>query len=109
MQAAEGWTTKALQLAAQDLNLSPMFAGVCSEKDLVQHFITTSNDSLFECIRSRSSEFDSLSVPDKVKLAIRWRLEMLSPYISALSPIVFLAEDSKVSCVNLECCTGKHA
>lgn len=82
VQAAEGWTTRALQLAAQDLKLSPMFAGVCSEKDLVQYFISSSNDRLFERI-SNSPDFDSLPVPDKVRLAVRWRLEMLSPYISA--------------------------
>lgn len=86
VQAAEGWTTKALQLASQDLNLSPMFAGVCSEKDLVEYFVKSSNERLFERIRSGGEEFHSLPVPDKVKLAVRWRLEMLSPYISALFP-----------------------
>jgi rpsU-divergently transcribed protein len=98
VQAAEGWTTKALQLAAQDLKLSPMFAGVCSEKDLVQYFITNSNDRLFEQIQS-STEFHTLSVPDKLKLAVRWRLEMLSPYISAIfSTVCFLRNKLLVCC-----------
>lgn len=81
-QAAEGWTNKALQLAAQDLKLSPMFAGVCSEAEFVKYFIETSNERLFERIRNSGPEFHSLPVPDKVALAVRWRLEMLSPYIS---------------------------
>ena len=80
----EGWTTKALQLAAKDLKMSPMFGGVCSEKDLVHYFIESSNERLFERIEGSGPEFHSLPVPDKVKLAVRWRLEMLSPYISVL-------------------------
>lgn len=73
---------KALQQAARDLNLSPMFGGVCGEKDLVVRFITASNERLTEKLQSAGPEFHQLSVPDKIKLAVRWRLEMLAPYIS---------------------------
>lgn len=74
-------------MAAQDLKMSPMFGGVCSEKDLVHFFIEHSNERLFERIKGSGPEFHDLPVPEKVKLAVQWRLQMLSPYISVLLTI----------------------
>jgi rpsU-divergently transcribed protein len=82
MQATEGWTMAALHQAAKDLNLSPMFGGVCSEKDLVVHFIKTSNAQLEDMLQKAGPDFHQSTVADKTKLAVRWRLQMLSPYIS---------------------------
>lgn len=81
---SEGWTVKAIQQAAHDMNLSPVFAGVCDgkEKDLVEHFIRSCNHKLFVRLRGAGPEFTALSTADKIKLAVRWRLEMITPYIS---------------------------
>lgn len=85
VQATEGWTAKAMQRAAEDMNLSPVFAGVCDgkEKDLVEHFIRSCNQQLFARLREAGPEFTALSTADKIKLAVRWRLEMIAPHVSA--------------------------
>eukprot|EP00892_Ulva_mutabilis_P003275 jgi/Ulvmu1/1319/UM011_0047.1 len=82
--ASQGWTVKAIQSAAEDMDLSPVFAGMCDgkEKDLVEHFIRSCNQQLFARLRDAGPEFTSLSTADKIKLAVRWRLEMITPYIN---------------------------
>ena len=74
-----------MQRAAEDMNLSPVFAGVCDgkEKDLVEHFIRSCNQQLFARLREAGPEFTALSTADKIKLAVRWRLEMIAPHVSA--------------------------
>lgn len=73
-----------MQRAAEDMHLSPVFAGVCDgkEKDLVEHFIRTCNQALFAKLREAGPEYQALSTADKIKKAVRWRLEMIAPYIS---------------------------
>lgn len=106
VQASHGWTIKAIQSAAEDMKLSPVFAGVCDgkEKDLVEHFIRTCNQQLFARLREAGPEFTSLSTADKIKLAVRWRLEMIAPYTSTLhrriSSVAQTGNDETV----LKCC-----
>ena len=82
MQRTEGWTTRAIQAAARDLNFSSALAGVCkSEAELVEHFIRECNEALFDKIADERPLWASKSSTDKIKLAVRWRLEMLEPYV----------------------------
>ena len=80
-----------MQRATEDMNLSPVFAGVCDgkEKDLVEHFIRSCNQKLFDRIRDAGPEFTHLSTADKIKLAVRWRLEMITPFVSTYLPVRF--------------------
>ena len=82
MQRTEGWTTRAIQAAARDLDFSPALAGVCkSEAELVEYFIRESNEALFQKIAEERPLWASKSSTDKIKMAVRWRLEMLEPYV----------------------------
>ena len=85
MQHTEGWSTRAIQLAAKDLQYSPALAGVCKdESELVAHFIRKCNHELFEKMRQQHAELEAQSdTIDKLRLAVRWRLELLAPYAGA--------------------------
>lgn len=86
LQNTEGWTTRAIHAAAKDLNFSPALSGVCkSEADLVEYFIRQCNNALFDKIADERPLWASRSPTDRLKLAVRWRLEMLEPYIG-MSP-----------------------
>lgn len=82
-QKVKGWTAGALQAAATELHMSPMFAGVCTEADLVEHFIMKCNDALFRRIAQAGPDFEQKRTMAKINTALRWRLEMLAPYIGA--------------------------
>ena len=93
-------------MGAQDLKLSPMFAGVCSDSELVRYFMRTCNERVLERVRNSGPEFHILPVADKTKLAVRWRLEMLEPYISVfLTPPPCYTDNAKIdlpSCISIE-------
>jgi rpsU-divergently transcribed protein len=86
VQATTGWSTKAVQAAAADMKYSPMMAGICAKSDaeFVELFIRRCNRKLFERLRQEAPSFAVMSPLDRAKTAIRWRLEMQSPYISAM-------------------------
>lgn len=85
VQADKGWSTRAVQLAAEELGYSPMLAGICASSDaeFVRFFIRRCNARLFERIRTEGAAFTMLPPMERAKTAIKWRLQMVSPYISA--------------------------
>jgi hypothetical protein len=66
-----------------------MLAGICTkgEYDLVYFFIRKCNRALFDRIRAEGAAFSEKGTAEKVKLAMRWRLEMLAPYVSKRPPL----------------------
>lgn len=83
VQAEKGWSTRAVQLAAEELGYSPMLAGVCASSDaeFVQFFIRRCNQRLAERIHAEGAAFAAMPPLERAKTAIKWRLQMLSPYI----------------------------
>jgi rpsU-divergently transcribed protein len=92
LQHQEGWSTRAIQAAARKLRFSPALAGVVKgEADLVEFFIRKCNDALFDRMRGeRALLHQQDGMADRVKLAVRWRLELLTPYIGALPAAPFI-------------------
>ena len=83
MQGSEGWSRAALAKAAAELQFSPALAGICSrgEADLVEFFVRQCNEVLFQRIAAEGAAFNEKDATEKVKLAVRWRLEMHAPVI----------------------------
>jgi rpsU-divergently transcribed protein len=92
LQHKEGWSTRAIQAAARDLGFSAALAGVVKgEADLVEFFIRKCNNALFDRMRDeRALLHQQAGLADRVKLAVRWRLELLGPYIGALRAARFM-------------------
>jgi hypothetical protein len=88
MQAKKGWSTRAIQAAAADMGFSPMMAGICATTDaqFVELFIRSCNRKLFDRLQQERPALAMMTPLDRAKTAIRWRLEMLSPYIGASWP-----------------------
>lgn len=80
-----GWSNAAIQAAAQELGLSPMFAGIVTkgETALVEHFITQCNANLVQQLTDLGEEYKAQGMTNRISQAVRMRLEMLVPYIDS--------------------------
>lgn len=82
---SRGWTGAALVAAARELGLSPAVVGLLPRREgqLVEHFIACSNARLMEALKLRAAELQALPVQDRVRVAIKLRLEMVQPHIGS--------------------------
>ncbi|KAK9827204.1 hypothetical protein WJX74_010318 [Apatococcus lobatus] len=80
-----GWTRAALEAGCRDQGLSPAAVGMLPSgpAELVQFFIDQCNAELAAELARRKSELGMMRTIDRVKLAVRLRLEMLVPYIDS--------------------------
>jgi ubiquinone biosynthesis protein COQ9 len=78
-----GWTEEALTQSVQFHGLSPMSQSQFFEKsqvDLIQHFITRSNQHMSEYVQMVDKS--TMTERDILKLAIKTRLEQVAPFVS---------------------------
>ncbi|BDA41822.1 Ubiquinone biosynthesis protein COQ9, mitochondrial [Coccomyxa sp. Obi] len=80
---AKGWSVAALQSGAEDLQLSRSASGMISSgaAGLVEYFVEECNQQLASELESRQEELARMRTPERVRMAVRMRLEMLIPYI----------------------------
>lgn len=78
-----GWTADALEEAARSLSLSPAVVGTLGapEERLVSYFVRKCNDELRVKLLERDNELRNMRVRDRIKLAVRLRLEMVAPFM----------------------------
>ncbi|CAK0746843.1 hypothetical protein CVIRNUC_001722 [Coccomyxa viridis] len=76
-----GWSGAALQAGANDLGLSRAAAGVVPNgaAGLVEYFVNNCNQRLVDHLEDRADELGSMRTPQRVRLALQARLEMLIP------------------------------
>ncbi len=84
-QSERGWSVAALQAGARELGLSAAAAALVpgGEAGLVQFFVEQCNSRLAGELAARRAELAAMRVPDRIRTAVRRRLEMLVPVIGA--------------------------
>eukprot|EP00884_Botryococcus_braunii_P017484 jgi/Botrbrau1/4419/Bobra.0348s0009.2 len=96
-----GWTRRALQEGAKDIHLSPAAASLFDRNglQLIEFFAQKCNDDLGALARQRAEELSAQPVSQRIKMLLRWRLEMLIPYIGAFCLLVCVIEGALLSVV----------
>jgi len=79
-----GWSDAALVASASHRSLSPAVVGLCPRGpvELVEHFVEQSNRELALALAARSGELGAMAPRDVLRLAVRLRLEMLTPVLN---------------------------
>ena len=80
----KGWSRDALRAAAKDLGLSPAIGGLLDRGDveLVEYFLDKCNGKLTEDLKSMEAQLKEMRIRDKIRTAVKIRLEMVQPYIN---------------------------
>ncbi|KAK9909165.1 hypothetical protein WJX75_008087 [Coccomyxa subellipsoidea] len=80
---SKGWSVAALQSGAEDLQMSKSISGIVQNgaAGLIEYFVDDCNQRLEAGLDSRQEELAGMRVPERVRMAVRMRLEMLIPYI----------------------------
>ena len=105
--ATHGWTQKTIDAAIEALELSPSTAGMFKRGpgDLVLHFIETSNAKLFEILAAESKRFEesnSGSTSDFIEMAVKERLQMITPVIDSWPQALTLLTTPSIAAEALE-------
>mmetsp|Transcript_14097 Transcript_14097/g.48580 ORF Transcript_14097/g.48580 Transcript_14097/m.48580 type:complete len:270 (-) Transcript_14097:80-889(-) len=78
-----GWSAEALRAGAESAGLSPAAAGLLErgEAELVEHFHGECDARLAEGLAARAGELEEMALRERLKLAVKLRLEMLGPLL----------------------------
>ncbi len=80
-----GWTLETIEQAEQQLNLpagTTLIYYPDGIRDLVRHFPQWADEQMLA--RWEQEETEAMKVREKITIAVRWRLEALSPYKDAV-------------------------
>eukprot|EP00963_Diacronema_lutheri_P013021 scaffold2195_cov333-Pavlova_lutheri.AAC.6 len=82
--AEKGWSRDAVRAAANDLGLSPSVGGMLERGDveLIEYFLDKCNRQLVQDLNAMEEELKEMRIRDKIKTAVKIRLEMLQPYVN---------------------------